>query len=360
MSNQTPKRRVNQPPVPKVSPQTWKELLVAADDFQRLAPWEWMHDSQIVGLRHPVTSEVLLASILGQNRTMFALLIYRRNAGHRWLLNLILSDGQMGGDEDAGLEQDLIKLEFTSKSDLWKEDRALLAAAGYKPAANRGHIWPQFRSMVPGGYPWHLAQAEADTLLFAIPRVATLARLTREHPDLWDDHRDGDIAFLPDDFDAARGLELIEWQPMISPPEPPVEPVHLSAQQVEALLRLAPAKGFHLDLDVSYARFPIREGGPPYFPKLALAVDRASGFVGGIHLGGGKDRDGAEALGVVLLKSLNQFERRPEAIHVQRPRVAAMLSRVAEELGIEIVHDQELSELNLARQDLETRFSDTP
>ena len=72
--------------------ETWKALLVAADDFNRLAPWEWMHDSNIVGLRHPVTREVLLGSILGRMRTLFALLIYRRASGHRWLLNTILND----------------------------------------------------------------------------------------------------------------------------------------------------------------------------------------------------------------------------------------------------------------------------
>src|SRR3990172_5321152 len=93
-------RRANQPIVPHVSPETWKALLAAADDFNRLAPWEWMHDSHVIGLRHPVTKEVLLGSILGRLRSVFALLVYRNDTGRRWLLNTILNDGDSGGLED--------------------------------------------------------------------------------------------------------------------------------------------------------------------------------------------------------------------------------------------------------------------
>src|SRR6059036_4008619 len=111
MLKQSSSRRANQPAIPQVSVATWKALLAAADDFNRLAPWEWMHDSCIVGLRHPGTQESLLGSILGRLRTVFALLVYRRDAGHRWLLNTILNEGHSGGQEDAdtALEQDLVK-----------------------------------------------------------------------------------------------------------------------------------------------------------------------------------------------------------------------------------------------------------
>jgi hypothetical protein len=40
-----PKATANQPIVPHVLPETWRALLAAADDFHRLAPWVWMHDS---------------------------------------------------------------------------------------------------------------------------------------------------------------------------------------------------------------------------------------------------------------------------------------------------------------------------
>jgi Domain of unknown function (DUF6930) len=362
MSEPVKKRRSNQPAIPSVLVETWKALLAAADDFNRLAPWEWMHDSHIVGLRHPISKEVLLGSIVGRLRQVFALLVYRRPTGHRWLLNTILNDGDPGGLEDAdnAFEQDLVKVEFTTKKELWKEDRAVLAAANYSPPLKRGCVWPQFRSLVPGGYPWHVSQAEAETLLFALPRVTALARLMREHPEVWDAHLDGDIAFLPDDFDPALGElrgEQLDWHPMIPPPEPPPDLVSFDEPTRARLLKLTQAKGFHLELDVAYSTMTIADVERPRFPKLAMAVDRASGFLGGLRLSEITDRDGAATLGIVLRDALMQLGHRPETIRVQRSRVAAMLSRVVKELEIPVHQDLELAELNMARQSMEQQFN---
>ncbi len=358
----TTKRRANQPAIAQVSVATWKALLAAADDFNRLAPWEWMHDSHIVGLRHPVTKEVLLGSILGRLRTVFALLVYRNDAGRRWLLNTILNDGDPGGleREDTAFEQDLVKAEFVLKRELVKEDQAVLATAGYSPANKRGHAWPQFRSLVPGGYPWHMTQVEAETLLFALPRVAAVARLMRTQPRVWDDHCNGDIGFVPSDFDPAAGelrAEQLDWQPMLPPPEPLPDLVSFDEPTQARLLKLTQVKGFHLELDVTYASFPLADEACPRFPKLAMAVDRASGFVGGFHLADFQDRDGAAALATVLRDALTQLGHRPEVIRVQRPRVAAMLTKVASQLGIPVLPDAELAELNFARQSMEQRFN---
>lgn len=337
-------------------------MLAAADDFHRLAPWEWMHDSHIVGLRYPVTKEVLLASILGRLRTVFALLVYRRDAGHRWLLNTILNDGEPAGleREDTAYDQDLVKVEFTPKRELWTEDRAVLEAAGYAPTVKRGIVWPVFRSLVPGGFPWHITQAEADTLLFALPRVAAVARLMRAQPRVWDDHCDGEIGFVPDGFDPAteelRG-EQLNWLPMIPPPEPAPDLVSFDEPTWARLRKLTPAKGFHLELDVTYSTMAVADMERPRFPKLAMAVDRASGFLGGLRLSESNDRDGAATLGIVLRDALTKMGHRPETIRVQRSRMAAMLSGVATELEIPVHHDLELAGLNFAPQSMEQDFN---
>ena len=336
-------------------------MLAASEDFNCLAPWGWMHDSHIVGLRHPVTKEALLGSVLGRLRTMFALLVYRRAAGHRWLINTILSEGDSSGpdSEDRGLEQDLVKVEFTPKRELWKEDRAVLAAAGYSPALKRGHVWPVFRSLVPGGFPWHVNQAEADTLLFALPRVAAFARLLRAQPDLCEGHLDGEIAYLPDDFVPAAGElrgEQLDWHPMLPPPEPLPDLVSLDGATQARLLQLPQAKGFHLEVDVAYSLMAVADVERPRFPKLAVTVDRASGFVAGFRLSEINDPQGVVMLGTVLRDSLSQLGHRPETIRVQRSRVAIMLSQAAKELGIPVIQDAELPALNAAREDMERRF----
>jgi hypothetical protein len=362
MSKPAAGRRANQPIVPQVSAETWKALVAAADEFNRLAPWEWMHDSHVIGLRHPVTREVLLSSILGRLRQVFALFVYRNDAGRRWILNTILNDGEPSGfeDEDSAFEQDAVKVEFVLKRELVKEDQAVLAAAGFTPAAKRGRGWPRFHSVVPGAYPWHVTQAEAETLLFALPRVAAVAKLLRAQPQMWDDHCDGQIGFVPDEFDPARTElrpELMRWEPMFPPLEPTPAEVSLSEEVLAQLNRLPQAKGFHLELDVSYAPYPISCEDRPRFPKLALAVDRESGAVVGFRIGELQDSEGAEALAVALREGLKQVGHRPEKIGVQKPRVGAMLEKVVGALHVPLVQVAELPSLNDARESLEQHLS---
>jgi hypothetical protein len=357
MSKQPSGRRPNQPIVPAVSPQTWRELLAAADQFNALAPWTWMHDSQVIGMRHRATNEVLLGSILGRLRSVFALIVYRNAAGHRWLLNAILGEADSAEDDDRAFDQDAIKAEFVLKRELEKEDRAILTAASFSPSLKGTRVWPQFRSMAPGAFPWHVTQNEAETLLFALPRAAALAKLVREKPDLWDDHRDGEIAFLPANFDPAKD-ELrprqLDWEPMIPVPEPIPEAVTLDDATTARLLGLRQAKGFHLEIDVTYSPpIVVADVDRPRLPKLALAVDRGSGFIGGFHLSDPKDREGVAALGSVLCNALTKLGARPEVIFVQRLRVAAMLAPIADRLGIPVIQDLELEELSMAKENIE-------
>jgi hypothetical protein len=182
----------------------------------------------------------------------------------------------------------------------------------------------------------------------------------RAQPRVWDDHCGGDIGFVPDEFDPAAGelrAEQLDWQPMMAPPEPVPESVTFDEASLARLLKLTQAKGFHLELDVAYSSVVIADVDRPRFPKLAMAVDRASGFVGGFHLSDFKDRDGAAALGTVLRDALTQLGHRPETIRLQRPLAAAMLSRVAGQLGIPVRLEAELGELNHARQSMEQRFN---
>jgi hypothetical protein len=175
-----------------------------------------------------------------------------------------------------------------------------------------------------------------------------------------DGHLNGEVAHLPANFDP-RGRELrredIEWQPMIPPPEPPPDLVSLEESVCTRLLNLTQANGIHLELDLAYSNVVVADVEAPHFPRLAMAVERASGFVGGFQLGERHDSAGALALGKVLQTTIEQMGHRPETIRVQRARVAAMLSKIAEELEIRVFQDARLPALNFAREDMKRFFN---
>jgi len=354
MSKRQPR---NEPTIPDVAPSTWKDLLVASEEFNRLAPWKWMHDSEVIGLRMPRTREILMASILGRLGKLFAALLYRNEAGRRWIINTILKGGIADAEQTDAFEQDAIKLEFVSKGSLAKADREAMTLAEFSPSVKRSRAWPQFRSMVPGAFPWHVTQSESETLIWALPRISAVARLTREMPQIWESHLEGEIAFLPREFDPAKDQltpEQIDWQPMLPPPEPPRQEVSLDDATVSKLLLLKKGRGFHLEMDVAYSSvIIIGHVDRPRFPWIAMAVDRNSGYVGGFHLGAPNEKDGAIALSIALQSSLTEFGARPEVILVQSSRVGGMLEKVARQLDIPLKFNPELDALNMARESLE-------
>jgi hypothetical protein len=119
-------------PPPTVAPETWHALFAAASEFSAAEPWEYMYDSDAVGLIDPGTGETRIATVLGNAGEVFAAVIYRR-AGLRWILAM-LDDAPNPEDLNNAEGMDCLKLEFVPKRELGKDDLAVLKAAAFKPA----------------------------------------------------------------------------------------------------------------------------------------------------------------------------------------------------------------------------------
>jgi hypothetical protein len=219
--------------------------------------------------------------------------------------------------------------------------------------------------MTPGGYPWHVTQSEAELLAWAVPRVAAMARLAQKNPGLWESHCEGEVAFIPRNFDPGKDELMagqIDWQPMLPPPPASVKQfAFVDEKAMKELSKLEKAKGFKLEVDLGFSSMiVVTDVDRPRLPKLAMAVDRKSGFVGGLHLSESGDTEGAAALGKVVHSSLIRLGARPEAILVQRRRVGEMLKKLAVELEIRVEFDTALDALNFAKANMEEYFRDRP
>src|ERR1700720_3255578 len=203
-------------PPPPVAPESWRASIAAAADFAALAPWEFCCDSDPVGLLDPFTGETRIGHVLGNGGEVFAAVFYRR-AGLRWILSMLDSTPDPE-DLNHADGMDCLKVEFVSKRDLWKEDFAVLKAAGFKPTG-KGPVWPQFRSSEPGWHPWHVNQSEADQLLADLPRLTAFCKLFEQHPGLFDDRAPTEIPFLPANLpDCPLTPRDLEWRLLTPPP----------------------------------------------------------------------------------------------------------------------------------------------
>jgi hypothetical protein len=127
----------NRPTAPEVPSKVWQELYKAAANFREIAPWDWMHDVHMLGFRD--ARGLRIACVLGRNRELFGLVVYRGIHGARLLLDAI--EGRSGGDIDRGLIQDSVMTSYGNKSELEKPDKDVIQKIKFRPWNN---LWANY------------------------------------------------------------------------------------------------------------------------------------------------------------------------------------------------------------------------
>jgi hypothetical protein len=231
---------------------------------------------------------------------------------------------------------DCLKLELVPKRELWKEDLAMLKAAGFKPAG-KGSVWPQFRSADPGWHPWHINQVEAGQLLADIPRLTAFSRLFEQHPGIFDNCDPGEIPFLPAVM-PARPLtpKDLDWRPLLPPPVSGLDSFQPAAAQLEKLRALKRATGTAFEFDSTLLPGgSILENGRPCFGRFSLLVEQKRGLVLGMDVQSGALTPG-EAAGRGLVESLLKAGQLPEKIVIGGSRLQPVLQPLCDALQIQL------------------------
>ena len=320
---------------PPVAPETWRALLAVAADFAALEPWECMYDSDVVGLIDPATGETRIAAVLGNAGEVFAAVFYRHAAGLRWILQM-LNDTPDLEDFNTADGIDCLKLELVPKRELWKEDTAMLKAAGFKPAG-KGSVWPQFRSADPGWIPWHINQAEAGQLLADLPRLIAFCKMFEQHPGLFDKCEPAEIPFLPAILpDRALSPKDLDWRPLLPPPVSGLDSFEPAADQLEKLRAFKRVPGTVCEFDSSLLPGgSFLENGRPCFGRFSLLVEQKRGLVLGMSVQSGALTPG-EAAGRGLVESLLVAGQLPDKIFIGGSRLRPVLQPLCDALQIQL------------------------
>ncbi|MDB6108936.1 MAG: hypothetical protein JWR69_686 [Pedosphaera sp.] len=333
-------------------------LLAATTEFAASKPWEYMFDSDVVGLIDPATGEMRLAAVLGHAGEVFGVAFYRRPSGLRWLLK-ILNDPDAGVDPEDFSVLDASKVELVRKSELRKEELSLLNALNFK-AAGRGPVWPQFQSVQPGWLPWFIDQTEAQQLLSDLPRLTAFTSLFREHPDLFENRPRGEIPFLPNPMpNRPLRVEDLEWRPLIAIPET-FDGFQATNQQLAQLRALKRDKravyeyGHRLLLGSS-----VIEQGRPCRSRVGLLVDHHDGLVLGFDLSLAP-LPFAESAGMGLIEALMAGGSLPGTLLVDDHRLEPILGPLCAALDLRLKLSDELANLAEAHASLENHMQTRP
>jgi len=328
--------------------QEWRALYGAAREFKELAPWEWMHDCDIFGVKDPENGETGYCCIMGAAGEHYALGLYLGSEGLMGITK-IQSGEFLDLKEEAFFLQKCLMASFEDRKYLNKQDIQQIKTLGLKFRGS--NAWLLFRNHTPGFVPWYLTWAQARFLTTALLQAIDVSMRFKKDKNLLE-HPSRAHYFVR--VPIKQG-ENIVWQDEWLVPLPPKKEDHPVIPVNETILkRLEKAKVHRKgtwEIDFFYVPAPTWEKGEkPYYPFMSLIVDHDSAVIFNFQL---EKRD------VVLtnfpskfIEFLEKTKFMPGRILVKRDEVSRILEPLAAKVGIETSLVESLPALEYAQRSM--------
>lgn len=335
----------------KPAVEEWRRLYAAAGRVKEMAPWEWMMEDEVFGVRNPERDEIGFVSVMGAGGEHFAVALYQ-GAGALYDFLALSEAGREGLADRIGAESVLeipqLQASFEDRGRLRKEDRDIIKKLDLK--FRGAHSWPMFRNYAPGMFPWFLTSSEARFLTTALEQLLDVAPRVRDDEDIL--FGEGDDDFLVR-VPRAENARLVWEDKIMRAPEPELKeatPAPLDSQLLESLKQLPEVTNL-IEIELTMLPMPVRENkGRPFFPYMLLLVEAGSGAIlGNDMLQPLPSLDAMRAeIPIRVAGHLLQLGVRPVRIAVRTATTAQSLAPLAEELGIRIKPSTRLPALDAA------------
>jgi hypothetical protein len=331
--------------LPSPTREEWQRLYEAAMAFKQEAPWEWMYEDDVFGVRNPETGQIAYGSVMGIAGEHLALALYLGSEGLRGFWQMYHRDQY--SDPFLLLEIPELQASFEDRGELDNKDRQVIKDLGLKFRGRQA--WPQFRSYVPGCAPWFLTAEEARFLALGLEQAVIVARRVRDDPDLLEPRDEGVDEYLVR-LQTAEG-----WTDEWLVPEPAEEPAIPRPDQ-ERLARMRKSlplvdAALETDLFAMPQYVKEKEDPRPYLVYNLLKVDAESGMILGTEVllaKAGYQAMWAEAQ-ASLLQTMERQGGIPQLLAVRDERLAEIVAPIADSLGFEMVVSRKLPALDEAR-----------
>ncbi|MBI5036697.1 hypothetical protein HZC09_05130 [Candidatus Micrarchaeota archaeon] len=313
------------------STEEWRELYSAALAFKELAPWEWMNDGDIFGVKDPASGEVGYCCVMGAMGEHYALGLYLGSEGLNSLLKI--NSGEFSRCPEEGFYvQKCLMVSFEDRKYLHKEDVQQINALALKFRGSNS--WPLFRNYSPGFVPWFLTGKEARFLAAALRQAVDVCLRFKKNP--------GMLASSPSEnkflvrVPEKTGDNVVWRDERLEslPLKTEDTPVVFADEAVLNKLKNAGLRqGGVWEADFFYAPMPIREKAErPYFPFMSLLVDRRSGIILDMQMG--RRTDLMSKFPDEFADFTGRMKVLPDEILVKRREVYCLVEPVFKELGV--------------------------
>ena len=334
-----------------------KQLYDLAIQVKKLAPWQWMEETDVFGLENPDTGELGFISVMGNIGEYEAVAVYLGTAG---LFAFIDFQADEFATPDRLIEMPHLQAAFSDREYLEKEDRDLIKQLGLK---FRGpYAWPMFRGYRPGYLPWFVTRAEARFLIHALSQVLDVAKRVRDDP-----HPIQPVRRVEEGGHWVRaahkeGAQLV-WEDqvwLLSRPQREPVPVVVDGDLLE-LLKLIPRSDLDVEADLLLTPGRIvKPGQRPLAVYVLMFADSNSGFILGVDVMTAEDSLAAMHARIpnALAKILLQNQTVPRRLIVRSEVLRGLLRNLTQSLNIELRYADELPSIDEAAASMKEAMLD--
>ncbi len=326
-----------------------KALYEMARELFALRPWDLLDEDQLILVRHPESSELCYCSVMGAMGEVFSMHAYIGAEGYRMFRKI--SDGVETDPAEFLATQNCVYVEFVPRSELDSPDRKLLAALDHP--SGKGMAAPIFRTIRSGYHPWYVTAEEASFLASCLRAViAAYSEIAQAGKAKYWKKPNVFPLFVPE-ADSWR-IEMIE---LVLPPEPPLSPAAIGAEEAASVRSRDYAIRGAIELDYFVSLIAVgRKSERRACTAIALAVDADSGIVHRPELASPQASAG-DMLARALIGAIRSTSAFPSEVRLRSSRVKDCLAPFAEPLGLPLRVVPQLPALDEARESLLRYFA---
>ena len=331
----------------------WKRLYELAGELKKLAPWEWMNETEIFGVENPDTREMGFISPMGMMGEHLSVGVYLGAEGLYGFWNL--QNGEIEADPFALFEIPQLQVSFEDRENVEKQDRDVHKKLDLKFRGAQNY--PLFRSIKPGFLPWFITSDEAQMLICAIEQTLAVAPLVKENPALLIDESDVEnevVLMRVAEKNSAKLVWRDEWRE-IPPPAEKAFTIAVPQEWVDEMKNFPQAKNFVLEAALFVMPSPVAEKGErPYFPKMLMLAEKQSGTILDVQLIQPQETDAENYAEISrhFFEALQKIEARPQQICVESDLLFDLLKGFNQQLNIKLRQTDDLPAIEAAKEDM--------
>lgn len=311
-----------------------------------------MEEIDLFGVQDPATDMIGFVSVMGMRGEYRAIAVYLGEEGLRGWFDFesaLQLDPKLPDAASLLLEIPHLHVSFSDPDQFEKRDRDLLKGVGLKFNGGR----PLFRSSRPGYLPWFITREEARLLIPVLSQMIIIAERLLENPNILHfEKNDQDASFLVR-VSREQGSVLV-WEDRIrkfSLRRPQLMPLVIEPAVLNKL-KLIPQSQLEIEADLFMAPGAVgKRSERPLALFTLLLADYTSGFICGVEATTAEQGLTAMYAGLPnhVARLLLEGQLLPKRLRIRSDRLSALLTPLARELNIELLHASELPAIEEAR-----------